>query len=74
MFIIKHFMNLHPEYNGMLMDFYAKLHDKCPIDVNEVLWDSQGNADDSGIELDEMIWELGLSLPSWEDDSTDQKQ
>ena len=65
-------MNLHPEYNDMLMDFYAKLYDKCPIDVDEVLISNiikEEKKLDGGVELDEMIWNLGLSLPSWDDDS-----
>ena len=76
--VIKYFMKLHPEYNEPLMDFYAKLYDKCPIDVDDELELSPGfrkeinkmnhGVRENSFELEQMIWDLGLSLPSWDDE------
>ena len=41
-----------------LMDFYAKLYD-CYHDGRALERES--------FELNEMIWDLGLNLPSWDD-------
>ena len=47
-------MDLNPELNESLMDFYCYLNELKPI-----------NEDKS---LDEIIWNLGMNLPSWDDE------
>ena len=69
MFIIKYFMKLHPEYNEILMDFYAKLYEECPIDIDDVmLTNYKMMAEDKGLSLEEMVLELDMVLPSWDDE------
>ena len=72
MFCIKHLMKLHPEYNEMIMPFYSKLYDKHPYnEENPFHFEEEYNKENSesiDMSLDEMIWNLGLNLPSWEDD------
>ena len=56
--LLKKLMDIRPQWNEQLVDFYAKLYD-CYHD---------GRAfEQESFELNEMIWELGLSLPSWDD-------
>jgi hypothetical protein len=52
--MIRMLMDLNPELNESLMDFYCYLNELKPI-----------NEDKS---LDEIIWDLGLNLPSWDDE------
>ena len=52
--MIRMLMDLNPELNESLMDFYCYLNELKPI-----------NEDKS---LDEIIWNLGLNLPSWDDE------
>ena len=75
LFCIKHLMKTHPEYNKMMMNFYAKLWEICPIDQH-----SQEHFDSVGFQpevdhydLDEMIWDLGMVLPSWDDNNNKEK-
>jgi len=89
MFCVKHLMKLHPEYNDMLMDFYAKMYEKYPYNEEDPFnFDDEYKPPrprtsierhlDDLVELnnkekeefqkgfDYMIWEMGLKLPSWE--------
>ena len=64
-------MELKPELNEKLMEFYCYLLDKKPeLNLNEeknrFLYDEINKEHSVG--LDEMIWNLGLNLPSWDDD------
>ena len=52
--MIRMLMDLNPELNESLMDFYCYLNELKPI-----------NEDKS---LDEIIWDLGMNLPSWDDE------
>ena len=52
--MIRMLMDLNPELNESLMDFYCYLNDLKSIDEDK--------------SLDEIIWDLGLNLPSWDDD------
>ena len=52
--MIRMLMDLNPELNESLMDFHCYLNELKPI-----------NEDKS---LDEIIWDLGLNLPSWDDE------
>ena len=51
-------MELKPELNEKLMEFYCYLLDKKPELNNQSI----------DMSLDEMIWDLGMNLPSWDDD------
>ena len=71
MFCIKHLMKLHPEYNEMIMPFYSRMYDKFPYnEENPFHFEEKPNEKKEPINksLDEMIWDLGLSLPSWDDE------
>ena len=52
--MIRMLMDLNPELNESLMEFYCYLNDLKSI-----------NEDKS---LDEIIWDVGLNLPSWDDE------
>ena len=52
--MIRMLMDLNPELNESLMNFYCYLNDLKSIDEDK--------------SLDEIIWDLGLNLPSWDDD------
>jgi len=56
--LLRKLMDIRPQWNEQLMDFYAKLYD-CYHDGRAFEEDS--------FELNEMIWDLGLNLPSWDD-------
>ena len=57
--MIRMLMDLNPELNESLMNFYCYLNDLKSIDEDKSLDDKS---------LDEIIWDLGLNLPSWDDD------
>ena len=65
MFCIKHLMKLHPEYNEMIMPFYSKLYDMYPYDEENPFHFKEW---EKSYSLDKMIWDLGMNLPSWDDD------
>ena len=50
--MIRMLMDLNPELNESLMNFYCYLNDLKSIDEDK--------------SLDEIIWDLGLNLPSWD--------
>ena len=64
-------MKLHPEYNQMIMPFYSKMYDLHPYnEENPFHFEEEYNKENNesiDVSLDEMIWNLGLNLPSWED-------
>ena len=81
MYCVKHLMKLHPEYNDMIMPFYSKMYELYPYneddpfdekDMNELKHFAddfhEGKHDGDGKSLDEIIWDLGMNLPSWDDD------
>ena len=49
--LIDSFLQTKPNLNERVMPFLAYLHQMEPVEK----------------ELDEIVWELGMSLPSWED-------
>ena len=62
----------------MMMNFYAKLWELCPIDQkSQEHFDTVGFKPDVEEEehynLDEMIWDLGMVLPSWDDNNNKEK-
>ena len=71
---MKYMMDERPDLNEKLMDFYCYLREmKSPNPTN----DSTNNlkrvtveeSDGVDMNLDEMIWDLGMNLPSWDIDS-----
>ena len=58
-------MSLKPELNETLMEFYCYLLDMKEIDSID---SSESIKKPIGMSLDEMIWDLGMNLPSWDDD------
>ena len=52
--MIRMLMDLNPELNESLMDFYCYLNELKPIEDEK--------------SLDEIIWNLGMNLPSWDDE------
>ena len=96
MFCVKHLMKLHPEYNDMIMTFYAKMYDKYPYNENDP-FDFKESRPRTTIErsLDELVElnnkekkttkkefndnlnlllvDLGLKLPSWDDNKEEGK-
>ena len=58
---MKGLMELRPELNEKLMEFYCYLLDMKPNYL-------ENPSDDVDMGLDEMIWNLGLNLPSWDDE------
>ena len=57
--MIRMLMDLNPELNESLMNFYCYLNDLKSINEDKSLDDKS---------LDEIIWDLGLNLPSWDDE------
>ena len=82
MYCIKHLMKLHPEYNEMIMPFYSRMYDLYPYNEDNPFDEKDGHPfnkkDMDGFHedkqesepksLDEIIWDLGMDLPSWDDD------
>ena len=75
--VMKYMMDERPDLNEGLMEFYCYLLDKR----NDAYYDKQivksapnlGNKEkevneDIAISLDELIWDMGMNLPSWDDD------
>ena len=50
--LIRALMDLKPDLNAQLMDFYCYLNELKPIEKS----------------LDEIIYEIGMTCPSWSDD------
>ena len=98
MFCVKHLMKLHPEYNDMLMDFYAKMYEKYPYNEedpfnfddeykpprprtsierhldeladlnNKEIQEQKTTKKEFSDNLNLLLVDLGLKLPSWDDD------
>tara|TARA_R110002153_G_scaffold129461_1_gene278159 strand:+ start:819 stop:1067 length:249 start_codon:yes stop_codon:yes gene_type:complete len=67
--LIKYMMDERPDLNEKLMDFYCYLLDmKNESQVKRTTVDSpwESKEDSESMNLDEMIWNLGMSLPSWD--------
>ena len=59
-------MDERPDLNERLMDFYCYLLDmKNESQVKRTTVD-ESESDSGSMNLDEMIWNLGMSLPSWD--------
>ena len=65
---MKYMMDERPDLNEKLMDFYCYLQEMKSNDSNDrkdlkriIIQESKS----INMNLDEMIWNLGMSLPSW---------
>ncbi len=73
--VMKYMMDERPDLNEKLMEFYCYLLDMKSIhkvnpnesQVKRITVDESEGVD---MNLDEMIWNLGMNLPSWDNDST----
>ena len=66
--VMKYMMDERPDLNEKLMDFYCYLQEMKSNDSNDrkdlkriIIQESKS----INMNLDEMIWNLGMSLPSW---------
>ena len=72
--VMKYMMDERPDLNERLMEFYCYLLDmknesldlQNKSQVKRITVDESDGVD---MNLDEMIWELGMNLPSWDIDS-----
>ena len=70
--LIKYMMDERPDLNEKLMDFYCYLLDMKSIhkvnpNESQVKRTTVDESESESMNLDEMIWNLGMSLPSWDD-------
>ena len=69
--VLKYMMDERPDLNEKLMDFYCYLQEmkNDRNDRNNDLKRITVNKSESiNMNLDEMIWNLGMNLPSWDKD------
>ena len=72
--VLKYMMDERPDLNERLMDFYCYLLDMKSIhkvnpNESQVKRITVDESDSVDMNLDEMIWELGMNLPSWDNDN-----
>ena len=67
--VMKYMMDERPDLNEKLMDFYCYLQEMKSNDSNDrkdlkriIIEESKS----INMSLDEMIWDLGMNLPSWD--------
>ena len=67
--VMKYMMDERPDLNEKLMDFYCYLQEMKSNDSNDrkdlkriIIEESES----INMSLDEMIWDLGMNLPSWD--------
>ena len=102
MYCVKHLMKLHPEYNDMIMPFYAKMYDLHPYneqdpfnfdddykvrprtsierhldelaDLNQKeIQEQKTTKKEFSDNLNLLLVDLGLKLPSWDDNKEEGK-
>ena len=75
--VMKYVMDERPDLNEKLMDFYCYLQEmKSPNptnDRNDLKRVTVDESDSVDMNLDELIWELDMVLPSWDDSTNDSK-
>ncbi len=64
--VLKYMMDERPDLNEKLMDFYCYLREMKSIEsqVKRITVDESDGVD---MNLDEIIWEEGMTCPSWND-------
>jgi len=71
---MKYMMDERPDLNEKLMEFYCYLLDMKSIhkvnpNESQVKRITVDESDSVDMNLDEMIWDLGMNLPSWDIDN-----
>jgi len=69
--LTRYVMKTKPNLNEGMMDWLSYLNTIKPHEIHEV--EGLNNLDNNHSSLDEIIWELGMNLPSWDDDLPDGK-
>ncbi len=67
---MKYMMDERPDLNEKLMEFYCYLLDMKSPNESQVKRITVDESEGVDMNLDEMIWNLGMNLPSWDNDST----
>ena len=72
--VMKYMMDERPDLNEKLMEFYCYLLDMKSIhkvnpNESQVKRITVDESDSVDMNLDEMIWDLGMNLPSWDNDN-----
>jgi len=73
--VLKYMMDERPDLNERLMDFYCYLREMKSIhhvnpssnSTNNLKRITVDESDSVDMNLDEMIWDLGMTCPSWND-------
>ena len=65
--VMKYMMDERPDLNEKLMDFYCYLQEMKEIDSSKPNLKRITIEESTGVDmsLDEMIWNLGMTCPSW---------
>ena len=66
--VLKYMMDERPDLNEKLMDFYCYLQEmkNDRNDRNDLKRITVDKSESINMNLDEMIWNLGMNLPSWD--------
>jgi len=65
--VLKYMMDERPDLNERLMDFYCYLLDMKSPNESQVKRITVDESESIDMNLDEMIWDLGMTCPSWND-------
>ena len=65
--VMKYMMDERPDLNERLMDFYCYLREMKSPNESQVKRITVDESDSIDMNLDEMIWDLGMTCPSWND-------
>ena len=65
--VLKYMMDERPDLNERLMDFYCYLREMKSPNESQVKRITVDESDSVDMNLDEMIWDLGMTCPSWND-------
>ena len=65
--VLKYMMDERPDLNERLMDFYCYLREMKSPNESQVKRITVDESESIDMNLDEMIWDLGMTCPSWND-------
>ena len=65
--VLKYMMDERPDLNEKLMDFYCYLREMKSPNESQVKRITVDESESIDMNLDEMIWDLGMTCPSWND-------
>jgi hypothetical protein len=76
--LIKKLMDMKPKWNESIMNLYSRLYENYyfdnrifPLENNDDFVNFDGSVEHDS--LDELIWGLGMNLPSWDDEDNEFK-